>query len=59
MPRLTKGSERPSKKAPDEGGETKGSYPTANVKLWCEDEHRLGTKPILRKVWSWWERGRW
>jgi hypothetical protein len=20
--------------------------------LWCEDEHRLGLKPIIRKVWS-------
>jgi len=30
----------------------KESYPTAKVELWCEDEHRLGLKPILRKVWS-------
>jgi transposase len=22
------------------------------VELWCEDEHRLGLKPIIRKVWS-------
>jgi transposase len=28
------------------------AYPTAKVELWCEDEHRLGLKPILRKVWS-------
>ncbi len=27
-------------------------YPTAKVELWCEDEHRLGLKPIIRKVWS-------
>lgn len=30
----------------------KEKYPTARVELWCEDEHRLGLKPILRKVWS-------
>ena len=26
----------------------KESYPTAKVELWCEDEHRLGLKPIIR-----------
>jgi transposase len=30
----------------------KEKYPTAKVELWCEDEHRLGLKPIVRKVWS-------
>ncbi len=30
----------------------KEAYPTAKVELWCADEHRLGLKPILRKVWS-------
>ena len=30
----------------------KESYPTAKIELWCEDEHRLGLKPIVRKVWS-------
>jgi hypothetical protein len=30
----------------------KESYPTAKVELWYEDEHRLGLKPIVRKVWS-------
>jgi transposase len=28
----------------------KEAYPTAKVELWCEDEHRLGLKPIIRKV---------
>ncbi len=27
----------------------KEAYPTAKVELWCEDEHRLGLKPIIRK----------
>lgn len=30
----------------------KEAYPSAKVELWCEDEHRLGLKPILRKAWS-------
>jgi transposase len=30
----------------------KEAYPTEKVELWCEDEHRLGLKPIIRKVWS-------
>lgn len=30
----------------------KEAYPTAKVELWTEDEHRLGLKPVLRKVWS-------
>jgi transposase len=30
----------------------KEAYPTAKIELWCEDEHRLGLKPIIRKVWS-------
>jgi len=30
----------------------KERYPTAKVELWCQDEHRLGLKPIVRRVWS-------
>ena len=31
----------------------KEAYPTARVEVWCEDEMRLGLKPIVvRKVWS-------
>ncbi len=30
----------------------KESYSTAKVEPWCEDEARLGIKPIVRKVWS-------
>lgn len=32
------------------------AYATARVELWSEDEHRIGLKPILRKVWA--KRGR-
>lgn len=27
-------------------------YPQAQVEVWAFDEHRLGLKPIIRKVWS-------
>lgn len=30
----------------------KEAHPTAEVELWCEDEQRLGLKPIVRRVWS-------
>lgn len=30
----------------------KEAYPTTKIELWCEDEHRLGLKPIIRKAWS-------
>jgi hypothetical protein len=28
------------------------AYPDAPVELWAEDEHRVGLKPILRRVWA-------
>jgi transposase len=28
------------------------AFPHARVELWTMDEHRIGLKPILRKVWS-------
>ena len=27
------------------------TYPHADVQLWCEDEHRLGLKPIIRPIY--------
>jgi hypothetical protein len=45
-------SRRLSKKLPMRVARLKEAYPTAKVELWCEDEHRLGLKPIIRKVWS-------
>ena len=41
------------KKALDEGDEAQGELPDGQGgALWCEDEARLGLKPIVRKVWS-------
>jgi transposase len=28
------------------------AYPQASVELWSTDEHRIGLKPILRRVWA-------
>jgi transposase len=28
------------------------AFPRARVELWAMDEHRIGLKPILRKIWS-------
>ena len=30
----------------------KAKYPEATVELWAMDEHRLGLKPIFRRVWT-------
>jgi hypothetical protein len=27
-------------------------YPEASIELWSQDEHRIGLKPILRRVWA-------
>src|SRR3712207_1199234 len=40
------------KRLPMRVAKLKEAYPTAKVELWTEDEHRLGLKPVLRKVWS-------
>lgn len=31
--------------------ELQKNYPDAEIQLWCEDEHRLGLKPVLRRVY--------
>lgn len=31
-------------------------YPQAEIQLWAMDEHRIGLKPVLRRIWvPWWE----
>lgn len=27
-------------------------YPEADIEVWCEDEHRIGLQPVLRRVWT-------
>ena len=31
--------------------ELKKTYPEAEIQLWCEDEHRLGLKPVIRRIY--------
>lgn len=31
--------------------EMQNAYPEAEVELWCEDEHRLGLKPVIRRIY--------
>jgi hypothetical protein len=32
-------------------------YPKAEIQLWAMDEHRVGLKPVLRRIWvPWWEK---
>jgi hypothetical protein len=28
------------------------AFPRAKVELWAMDEHRIGLKPLLRRVWA-------
>jgi transposase len=30
----------------------RAAHPLASVEVWAQDEHRVGLKPILRKVWT-------
>lgn len=30
----------------------RAQYPTAEITLWAEDEHRLGLLPVVRRVWA-------
>lgn len=40
------------KKLPEEVEQIRQAYPGAKIELWGSDEHRIGLKPILRRVWA-------
>src|SRR5437763_11978924 len=40
------------KKLPEEVARLRQAHPQATVELWSSDEHRIGLKPILRRVWG-------
>ena len=40
------------KKLPDEVEAIRQAHPSSQVELWSSDEHRIGLKPILRRVWA-------
>jgi len=52
MLRLMRPLNRLLKKLPDEVALLRQAHPHATVELWSSDEHRIGLKPILRRVWG-------
>jgi transposase len=40
------------KKLPEEVDKLDHMYPEARIELWSQDEHRIGLKPILRRIWA-------
>lgn len=40
------------KKLPEEINTLRQAYPEARIELWSQDEHRIGLKPILRRIWA-------
>lgn len=55
-PRHQKGNkeqqEEFKRQLPERVKELQRQYPTAQIEVWSFDEHRLGLKPILRRVWT-------
>jgi DDE superfamily endonuclease len=39
------------KTLPEAVASVQAQHPTATLELWSEDEHRIGLKPIVRRVW--------
>ncbi len=36
--------------------ELQNQYPDAEIEVWAMDEHRVGLKPVLRRIWvPWWD----
>src|SRR5258708_26674936 len=52
MRRAPQKSNRLLKRLPEEVEQIRQAHPEAAVELWSSDEHRIGLKPILRRVWA-------
>ena len=52
MPRPMRPLNRLLKKLPEEVERLRQASPQASVELWSGDEHRIGLKPIRRRVWG-------
>ena len=37
---------------PEKVQEIQEAHPDDEIEVWAEDEHRMGTKPIVRRVWA-------
>jgi hypothetical protein len=52
MSKVIRPHNRLLKKLPEEVDKLQETYPAARIELWSQDEHRIGLKPILRRVWA-------
>src|SRR5581483_1734917 len=52
MSKATQPPNRLLKKLPEDVEELRQAHPEAQIELWSQDEHRIGLKPILRRVWA-------
>src|SRR5207249_9161518 len=52
MPRPIQRPSRLLKKLPQEVQAIQQAHAQAKIELWSSDEHRIGLKPILRRVWA-------
>ena len=52
MPKVSPTLKRSLKKLPLRKAELEQQFPATTVEVWSFDEHRLGLKPIVRKVWA-------
>ncbi len=52
MSKATQPPNRLLKKLPEDVEELRQAHPEAQIELWSQDEHRIGLKPVLRRVWA-------
>jgi hypothetical protein len=52
MRRATPPHSRRLKKLPEEVEALRQASPAASLELWSQDEHRIGLKPISRRIWA-------
>jgi hypothetical protein len=52
MKKATRPASKLLKKLPEEVEKLHQAYPEAKIELWSQDEHRIGLKPILRRIWA-------
>jgi hypothetical protein len=41
-----------TRQLPEKVKQVQQAYPQAKVELWCMDEHRVGLKPVIRRIWA-------
>lgn len=52
MPKRTRWPSRLLKKLPEQVEAVQQAHLDASIELWSMDEHRIGLKPILRRIWA-------